>query len=153
MAALLTQCGVSANIDTLKNARRRGELALGQIHVLTQAEITFARTVYLQHPDCPLDKLVAATSPAAADLAASQREASTCAHCGVVFTRERSSARYCGAACRKAANKRLKNLSSLCAPGIDQADGDIKIERASLNHTPVGAPAHAPVPPCADDAI
>ena len=111
LAALMSQCGVSANIDTLKNARRRGELALGQIHDLTPAEITFARAVYLRHPDCPLDKLVAANSPAAADLAASRREAPTCAYCGAAFTRQRSSARYCGDACRKAANRLLKSCA------------------------------------------
>jgi hypothetical protein len=110
LAALLNACGVQANIDTLKKAKARGTLALGQIRELAPDEITFARAVHRRHPECQLGKLVAPNSSAAKALA-DLRSSAICDHCGAAFSRSRSTAKFCSDACRKAAKRKSKRAA------------------------------------------
>jgi hypothetical protein len=69
IADFLTACGWRVSVDTVKQSKGRGELALGTICLLSSEDLRFARAVYRESPGCRLDVLVAEGSQAATALA------------------------------------------------------------------------------------
>jgi hypothetical protein len=65
LAEFLTDNGFPTGLDTVKQAKRRGELTLGALMRLSAEEASFAATVYRACPGMPLERLVAADSDAA----------------------------------------------------------------------------------------
>ena len=68
LAEFLTVNGFPTSLDTVKQAKRRGELTLGALAALTTQEAAFAEAVYRADPNVPLERLVAPGSSAAAAL-------------------------------------------------------------------------------------
>jgi hypothetical protein len=93
----------------LKNAKHRGKL--GEIRETSVEEAAFAARIHREHPDIEMEKLAVAGSPAAADLAVRRQppmlapDERSCEYCRQAFTTARSTARYCGEACRQAAHR------------------------------------------------
>ncbi len=69
IAGFLTACGWPVSVDTVKQSKRRGELTLRAICLLSPEDLRFARAVYQENPGCRLDVLVAEGSEAATALA------------------------------------------------------------------------------------
>jgi hypothetical protein len=109
IAALVTAAGFPCDVMVLKNAKHRGEL--GEIRELTVEEAAFAVRISREHPDIEMEKLAVEGSSAAAVLAAKRPQWTlapderSCEHCGQTFKIRRSTARYCGEACRQAAHR------------------------------------------------
>jgi hypothetical protein len=68
LADFLTDNGFPTGLDTVKQAKRRGELTLRALTRLSAEEAAFAAAVYRACPGMPLERLVAADSDAAAML-------------------------------------------------------------------------------------
>src|SRR3954453_14750808 len=52
LAAFVTRCGWPVTVGTIKNAKRRGKLALDTVQHLTPEEERFAMMVFFARPDC-----------------------------------------------------------------------------------------------------
>jgi hypothetical protein len=73
LADFLTDNGFPTGLDTVKQAKRRGELTLGALTRLSAEETVFAAVVYRACPGMPLERLVAADSDAAVMLRAASK--------------------------------------------------------------------------------
>ena len=65
IADFLTACGWPVSVDTVKQSKKRGKLALGPICFLSPEDLRFAHAVYRENPDCRVDVLVTEGSQAA----------------------------------------------------------------------------------------
>src|SRR5215208_2003807 len=75
IAAFVTRCGWPVTVDTIKDAKRRGKLVLGEVRHLTAEEERFALMVFFVRSDCELDRFAAEGSPAHAVLERLRQEA------------------------------------------------------------------------------
>jgi hypothetical protein len=73
LADFLTDNGFPTGLDTVKQAKRRGELTLGALTRLSEEQAAFAAAIYRAYPAMPLERLVATDSPAAAVLGAASK--------------------------------------------------------------------------------
>jgi hypothetical protein len=64
-AALITACGWAVSEQTVKDARRRGKLTLGQLKTLTPEEIDFLEVLISVSPAADIEAMMEAGSPAA----------------------------------------------------------------------------------------
>jgi hypothetical protein len=64
-AAFITACGWAVTEQTIKDARRRGKITLGQLNVLDPSELDFAEALLAHRPDASIEALAQPGSPAA----------------------------------------------------------------------------------------
>jgi hypothetical protein len=75
ISEFLTQQGYPTSPDTVKQAKRRGHLMLGEVTELTEAEVAFARAVCHGAPEVLIEKLVKPNSEAEITLLSIREEA------------------------------------------------------------------------------